>query len=131
MRYMLLMRGTQAEWRALDDLAPDDIRAQLEFRKDLDRQLEASGELVSELGLTGPAHAKVVRARTGGAPAITGAPFPETREFLAGYWVVDCDSPQRATEIAARVSASPGRAGAPLNLEVEVRQVMRALGEEM
>jgi hypothetical protein len=57
---------------------------------------------------------------------VTDGPFAETKEFLAGYWIVDCDSPERAYEIAARASAAPGPGGAPLNMRIEVRQVMSA-----
>ena len=52
--------------------------------------------------------------------------FPETKEFLAGYWIVDVDSTERAYEIAARVSAAPGKRGLPLNMPIEVREVMSA-----
>jgi hypothetical protein len=57
---------------------------------------------------------------------VTDGPFAESKEFLAGYWIVDCDSAERAYEIAARASAAPGPDGAPLNIPIEVRQVMCA-----
>ena len=59
-------------------------------------------------------------------PAVTDGPFPEAKEFLAGYWIVDCESPQRAYDIAARASAAPGPGGRPLNMAIEVREVMSA-----
>ena len=58
---------------------------------------------------------------------ITDGVFPETKEFLAGYWIVDVDSPERADELAAAASAAPGPGGAPLNLAIEVREVMSGL----
>ena len=60
----------------------------------------------------------------GGAPAVTDGPFPEAKEFLVGYWIVDVDSPERAYQIAAEASAAPGPGGKPLNMAIEVRQVM-------
>jgi len=64
------------------------------------------------------------------APAVTDGPFPEAKEFLAGYWIVDTEGPQRAYEIASRASAAPGPDGRPLNIPIEVRQVMSAPGDE-
>jgi hypothetical protein len=61
-----------------------------------------------------------------GAPVVTDGPFPETKEFLAGYWLVDVDRPERAYEIAAKTSAAPGPGGVPLNMPIEVREVMKA-----
>ena len=59
-------------------------------------------------------------------PVVTDGPFAETKEFLAGYWIVDVESPERAVEIAAHISAAPGPGGGPLNMPIEVRQVMCA-----
>jgi hypothetical protein len=87
------------------------------------KELGASGELVSAEGLAMPDQAKVVRAGKDGAP-ITDGVFPESKEFLAGYWIVDVETPERAYEIAARASAAPGPGGIPLNMPIEVRQVM-------
>ena len=58
-----------------------------------------------------------------GTPVTDGV-FPESKEFLAGYWIVDVDGPERAFQIAAQASAAPGPGGAPLNMPIEVRQVM-------
>jgi hypothetical protein len=79
--------------------------------------------LVSAEGLSFPDQAKLVRAGKDGQPVTDGI-FPESKEFLAGFWIIDVDSPQRAYEIAAKVSAAPGPSGAPLNMPIEVRQVM-------
>jgi hypothetical protein len=128
---MLLLKRTQAEWRSFLAWPPQDLAAHALFMRDLDRELTATGELVSDHRLAGPEHAQVVRARSGNPPQITTAPFPDGRELLARCWVVDCETPARAIAIAAQVSAAPGRDGRPLDLAVEVRQVMTAPGEEM
>ena len=67
-----------------------------------------------------------MRAGKSGAPEVTDGPFAEAKEFLAGYWIVDVESTERAYEIAARASAAPGKGGVPLNMPIEVRQVMSA-----
>ena len=74
-------------------------------------------------GLDAPTQAKVVRAGKDGKPVTDGV-FPESKEYLAGYWIVDVDSPQRAYELAAEASAAPGPGGEPFNMAIEVRQVM-------
>jgi hypothetical protein len=75
--------------------------------------------------LAGPDQAKRVRAGDDGKP-ITDGVFPESKEFLVGYWIIDVDSPERAYQLAAEASAAPGIGGKPLNMPIEVRQVMGA-----
>lgn len=101
----------------------EDIRAHIAFMIDFAKGLAASGELLAAEGLAGPDQAKRVRAGDHGEP-ITDGVFPESKEFLAGYWIVDVESPERAYAIAARASAAPGPGGKPLGLSIEVRQVM-------
>jgi len=87
------------------------------------KTLSSAGELVGAEGLSGPEQALRVRAGAKGEP-ITDGVFPEAKEFLAGYWIIDVETPERAYAIAAAASAAPGPGGAPLNLTIEVRQVM-------
>ncbi len=75
-------------------------------------------------GLALPSEARIVRATKSGAPAVTDGPFAEAKEFLAGYWIVDVENAEQAYAIAARASAAPGPGGEPLNMSIEVRQVM-------
>jgi hypothetical protein len=125
MKYMLLMSTTRANLESFGKtMTPDDFAAHVRFMHTLNEELKASGELVDAQGLTGPEQAKLVRAREGGGPpVVTDGPFAEAKEFLAGYWLLDCKSPERVQEIAARISAAPGRKGAPLNFALEVRPV--------
>jgi len=102
-----------------------DIAAHIAFMHAFAKKLGESGELVAAEGLAGPDQARRVRAGDDGKP-ITDGVFPESKEFLAGYWIVDVESPERAYEIAAEASAAPGPGGAPLKLSIEVRQVMSA-----
>jgi len=88
------------------------------------KELAEAGELVGAEGLDMPSQARIVRASANGAPEVTDGPFAESKEFLAGYWIVDVETVTRAHAIAARASAAPGPKGAPLNMAIEVRQVM-------
>jgi hypothetical protein len=106
--------------------SPDDFKAHIGFMRRLNEELTGSGELVGAEGLAAPGEAKVVRAGKNGVPAVTDGPFPEAKEFLAGYWIVEVDGPERAYEIAAKASAAPGPGGAPLIIPIEVRRVMGA-----
>jgi hypothetical protein len=88
------------------------------------KELREEGVLVGAEGLASPREARIVRAGKGGAPEVTDGPFAESKEFLAGYWIVDVESPQQAYAIAGRASAAPGPGGKPLNMPIEVREVM-------
>ena len=126
MRYMLMMhapRGT-GDWQ-INNWSPEDFKAHIAFMHRFNKELTDAGELVGAEGLSGPNEAKVVRAGKNGLPVTDGV-FPESKEFLAGYWIVEVDRPERAYELAAKASAAPGRAGVPLNMPIEVRQVMSA-----
>lgn len=125
MRYILMMhapRGTGdyeiSKW------SPEDFQTHMAFMHRLNKELTQSGEFVSVEALAAPGEARIVRAAKSGAPAVTDGPFPEAKEFLAGYWIVEVDRLERAYEIAAKASAAPGPGGAPLLIPIEVRRVM-------
>ena len=127
MKYMLLMNNmTRSDvYAGVSGWQQQDIDAHIEFMKSVTSSLRQSGELLSTEGLEVPDHAVVVRAGKNGEPVTDGV-FPEAKEFLAGYWIVEVTSPQRAFEIAAEASAAPGVGGKPLNMPIEVREVMSA-----
>lgn len=110
----------------MSEWAEGDIKAHIEFQQALGKELTDSGELVDGQGLAGPELAKIVTSDGAAAPVVSDGPFPESKEFLAGYWMVDVESEQRAIEIAAQASASPGPNGVPIQQPIEVRQVMSA-----
>ncbi len=127
MRYMLMMQAPMGTGDyQINSWAPEDLEAHIGFMHELNKELTESGELAAAEGLAAPGEAKVVRAGENGVPAVTDGPFPEAKEFLAGFWIVDVDRPERAYEIAGKASAAPGPGGAPLILPIEVRQVMDA-----
>ena len=127
MKYMLMMNAPKStgDW-AVTSWAPEDFKAHIGFMKRLAQDLTQSGELVGAEGLASPEQARLVRASKNGKPEVTDGPFPEAKEFLAGYWIVDVDTTERAYEIAARASSAPGKQGVPLNMPIEVREVMSA-----
>jgi len=127
MRYMLMMhapRAASGDYQ-INNWSPDDFKAHMGFMHRFNEALTDAGEFVDAQGLAGPGEARIIRAGKTGEP-ITDGVFPEAKEFLAGFWIIDVDKPERAYEIAARASAAPGPGGAPLNMAIEVRQVMSA-----
>ncbi len=125
MKYMLMMHTPGGGPYQVTNWPKGDLMRHIEFMKSFAHKLGAAGELVGAEGLAGPDQAKRVRAGKDGRPVTDGI-FPEAKEFLAGYWIVDVDGPERAYAIAAEASAAPGPGGTPLNLSIEVRQVMSA-----
>lgn len=123
MKYILMMNGSKKGWETFMTWPTETLQGHIRFMVELNRSLTQSGELVSAEGLDIPANAKVVRAGADGTPVTDGV-FPESKEFLAGYWIVDVESSERAYAIAARASAAPGLGGKPMNMPIEVRQVM-------
>jgi len=121
MKYMILMNASAKHWGEFGKMTPEDIQRHIGFMIDLNAKLKATGEYVDAQGLSLPNDAMMVQAKTGGPPAVTDGPFPESKEFLAGYWLVDVKSKERIVEIAAGISAAPGPAGAAMNFPVEVR----------
>ncbi len=125
MKYMLLMNyAATPGLPPITEWAPEDIKASGAAMGAIHEELAASGELVGAEGLTGPEAAKIVTHDGVGAPVVTDGPFAESKEFLAGYWLVDVESEERAIEIAARTSAAPGPGGTPTAREIQVRPVM-------
>ena len=115
----------------MTEWAPGDIKAHIEFQQALNQELTESGELVDAQGLAGPESAKFVVSDGITAPVITDGPFPETKELLAGFRMVDVTTAARAVAIAARASAAPGPNGAPIRQPIEVREVMSAPDPEV
>jgi hypothetical protein len=125
MKFILMMNTPSGGEYQIMKWPQQDIEAHIAFMMGFAKKLRAAGELVGAEGLAPPSQAKRVRAAEDGKP-ITDGVFPEAKEFLAGYWIVDVTSPQRAFEIAAEASAAPGVGGKPLNMPIEVREVMSA-----
>jgi hypothetical protein len=128
MRFMLLQdfAPTEVATEFIGAWPPEDAEAHIEFQRQMNKRLIESGELVGAQALTGPELAKVVIHDGSGAPVVTDGPFPEGKELLAGYRIVEVESLERAIQIAAESSAAPGPGGKPIKTPIEVREVMGA-----
>jgi len=126
MKYILLMAGTKAGVDTYHAWSKKDIDTHMVALKSLTKELRESGEFVADQGLTAPHEAKVVRGEKNGTPVTDGV-FPESKEFLLGYWIVDVETPERAYAIAGRLSALPGPGGVATNIPIEVRQLANSL----
>lgn len=123
MKFIMMMHSPGRTGYQIFKWPPERIQAHVEFMKKFNERLVKAGEFVSGEGLA--EQAKLVRAGKDGRPVTDGV-FPESKEFLAGYWIVDVESAERAYELAAEASMAPGPDGAPLHMPIEVRQVMVA-----
>lgn len=131
-KFMLLKHYAEIEGvEPITTWDPTDVKAHINFMREMSEELTATGEFVDAQGLSGPELAKIVTFKGEGAPVITDGPYLEAKEFLAGFWVVDVDSEERALELAAKASAAPGPNGKPLGERIEVREVMSAPPTEL
>ncbi len=129
MKYIMMMHCPKTGYESFGAMPQKDVQAHIAFMLTFNKQLRATGEFVSAEGLASPQQAVLVRAGKDGAPVTDGV-FPEAKEYLAGYWIVDVETPERAYALAAQVSAAPGINGAPMNMPLEVRQVMSGPPDE-
>lgn len=113
MKYMMLTFGSQDDYdgmagkgSATPAWTSEDFAALGAFMQAFNQELVDSGELVETRGLSAPVHARRVRLRDG-VPVVGDGPYAEAEEVLAGYWVLECESFDRATEIAGRLSKCP------------------------
>ena len=127
MKFMMMMnmpRGT-GDYQ-INQWTPEAFNAHIQFMKDLNRELMKTGEFVDAQGLTPPGQARIVKCSPGGSPVVSDGPFAETKEFLAGFWIIQVETRERAYEIAAKASSAPGPDGKPLVIPIELREVMGA-----
>ena len=136
MKYMILTYASQQDYDGLAGRpgtgqvpwSGEDFAALGAFMESFNSQLAESGELIETRGLVAPVHTRRIRLQEG-VPVVTDGPYAETQEVLAGYWIVDCDSFDRATEIAAKLSGTPGPAGAAENAVADVRPIAESQAE--
>ena len=125
-KYLLLKhyRGAPAPKNAvpMDQWKPEEVEAHFQFMRDYAAKYEATGELVDGQALA-PDGLWVHSDPNGGAP-VTDGPFAETKDLIAGWFVIDVDSRERAIELAGELSAAPGANGEPIHEWLEVRPFM-------
>ncbi|MFK0050492.1 YciI family protein [Streptomyces sp. NPDC090741] len=130
MKYLVMVQGSQVDYDSYGGKgsaqspawSEQDLKAMFAHMEAINNDLAESGELLDAQGLVEPARTRFVTADRDGRPVITDGPYGETKELLAGYWVLDCASLERVTEIAARVARCPQPAGAPEH-PVVIRQI--------
>ena len=130
MKFILMMHGTTADWESFTKWPKEDLRRNTEFMRAFSRELKDAGVFVAAEGLAWPGEARIVRAGKGGEP-ITDGIFPESKEFLAGYWIIDVENPEQAYKIAARASAAPGPGGQQGSIPIEVRPILAGAPKEL
>lgn len=129
MKFMLIMNSPRDGYTQYMNWPKKILEANFAFMENFSKKLATAGELVGTAGLASPEQAKRVRAGKDGKP-ITDGVFPESKEYLAGYWIVDVPSAERAYEIAAEASTAPGDTvlapdGSRIDhFWIEVRQIM-------
>jgi len=112
-----------------DQWTPEEVDAHMAFQHDIARVLQENGEFVDAQALTRDG----AWVRYGGrdaAPVVTDGPFAEAKEVVAGWFMIDVESQERAYEVAAWVSSAPGKDGKPIHEWLQVRQVMEDRAEE-
>lgn len=127
-KYLLLKhyRGGPDQHRPsppMDQWAPEDVEAHMAFLHGVTAMLKDTGEFVDARALT-PTQTWVRYGGPGAAPVVTDGPHPETSDLVAGWYMVDVDSFERALELAAYVSSEPGQGGTPLYEWIDIREVM-------
>ena len=129
MKYMMLMSTTKDVFQWFANWPKEDLQANFAFMRAFNKELKDAGVLVSTGGLAWPDQAVIVHAGKNGEP-ITDGVFPESKEFLAGYWIIDVENAEEAYKVAARLSLAPAPAGTPGTMPVEVRQILDRAPEE-
>ena len=135
MKYMILSYASQQDYDGMagraSDLpawSADDFAAMASFMQVFNAELAESGELVETRALAAPVHTRRLGA-SNGVPFVTDGPYAETQEVLAGYWIVECNSFDRATEIAGRLAACPAPEHVVANAYADVRPIMESSAE--
>lgn len=134
-KYIILTNASQQDYDALvgkgnekPSWTQEEFAAMGAFMEAFNRDLTESGELVETRALGAPIHSRRIQMQQG-VPVVTDGPYAETAEVLAGYWIVECESFDRATEIAARLASCPGPASAAQAAYADVRPIAESINE--
>ena len=127
MKYLIMMtHAADKDPQSDNQWTSEEIKASGAHMWQIHQELADAGELIAAERLAGPDTGKIVTSDGASAPVITDGIYPEAKEFLAGFWMIDVDSEQRAIDIAARTSAAPGPGGKPTRSRIQVRPIMAA-----
>jgi hypothetical protein len=125
MKFMMQMNVTGGPYQ-MEGWSKQDIKAMVDFMHQFNAELKSRGQLVAAEGMVSPDQARIVRAGDDGRPVVTDGPFAESKEFIAGFWIVEVKDADEAYALAAKVSLCPGPGGKPLHMPLEVREVGQA-----
>ncbi|WP_411151092.1 YciI family protein [Streptomyces sp. A30] len=136
MKYLVMVQGTQADYEAMSGKASpgspawneQDLQTMYAYMEAINNDLSETGEFVDGQGLAEPAKTRTVTLGDDGKAAITDGPYSETKELMAGYWVLECESLERVTEIADRITRCPQPEGAP-DYPVVIRPILEGAGD--
>ncbi|NEB78002.1 hypothetical protein G3I40_22685 [Streptomyces sp. SID14478] len=136
MKYLVMIQASQADYDAMGGKASEgspawgekDLQAMYAFMGKINNDLAETGELIDAQGLAEPAQARTVRLDGQGRPVASDGPFGETKELLCGFWVLECASLERVTEIAERILQCPSPEGT-VEYPVVIRQIMDGGGD--
>ena len=120
MKYMLLIYGND---EIFDSIPPEEMKEHIAAQDAFNKEFFQTGELLGAYGVADPLNAKTVRVRDG-VPAVTDGPYLEAKEYIGSFSILDCESLERALEIAALVPYAAFR-------EVEIRPILHEGGSEM
>ncbi|MET9671488.1 YciI family protein [Streptomyces sp. NPDC006482] len=121
MKYLVMVQGSQADYEAMSGRGSaespawdkDQLTTMFAHMNAINEELTAKGEMLDGQGLAAPSTTRFVTVDGEGGPVVTDGPYAETKEVLAGYWLLDCASLDRVTEIAAQVARCPAPPGSP------------------
>jgi hypothetical protein len=125
MKFMVQMNVKKGPYQ-MQGWSQEDVKRMVGFMNKTNAELKAAGQWVVGEGLVSPEEARLVTANEDGSPSVTDGPFAESKEFIAGFWIIDVKDADEAYRIAARISLCPGPGGKPLHMPLEVRQVGQA-----
>ena len=125
MKFMVQMNVKKGPYQ-MAGWSQDDVKRMVGFMNKTNAELKAAGQWVVGEGLVSPEEARLVTANQDGGPSVTDGPFAESKEFIAGFWIIEVKDADEAYRIAARISLCPGPGGKPLHMPLEVRQVGQA-----
>lgn len=136
MKYLVMVQGSQADYEAMRGKGSEgspawseqEIQTMYAFMSALNDDLSETGEMLDGQGLAEPAKIRHVSPGADGKAVITDGPYSETKELLCGYWVLECDSLERVTEIADRITRCPQPVGAPV-YPVVIRPILDGAGD--
>jgi hypothetical protein len=122
--YRCVSAPATPDWVPMDQWTPAEISAHMQFMQDYAARLEGTGEFVDGTALS--PEGTFVRYDGEGRPPVTDGPFAETKDLIAGWFLIDVETYERALELAGELSAAPGAGGKPIHEWLELRPVLAA-----